>query len=50
MGYNARLENALLVLSALEDVLDGQGHRVERGAGVAAARAWTGAAIRSASD
>jgi (S)-ureidoglycine-glyoxylate aminotransferase len=39
MGYNARLENALLVLGALERVLIGQGLKIEHGAGVEAARA-----------
>jgi len=38
MGYNARLENALTVLSALERVLSGRGFRLPAGAGVEAAR------------
>jgi len=39
MGYNARLENALTVLTALESVLTAQGFAVPAGAGVEAARA-----------
>jgi aspartate aminotransferase-like enzyme len=39
MGYNARLENALTLLSALESVLTSRGFAVPAGAGVAAARA-----------
>lgn len=42
MGYNARLENGLLVLGALESVLGTQGYGVEPGVGVAAARAAYG--------
>jgi (S)-ureidoglycine-glyoxylate aminotransferase len=38
MGYNARPENAVTVLSALENVLTHQGFGVPAGAGVAAAR------------
>lgn len=38
MGYNARIENALAVLAALECVLAAQGYRVEPGAGARAAR------------
>jgi (S)-ureidoglycine---glyoxylate transaminase len=38
MGYNARPENALAVLGALERVLTSQGHRVAHGVGVEAAR------------
>jgi len=40
MGYNALPRNALTVLGALERVLTSQGHRLEHGAGVEAARAW----------
>ena len=40
MGYNARVENALLVLGALERILIGQGLTIEHGAGVEAARAF----------
>ena len=40
MGYNARSENALTVLGALERVLTSQGHRVAPGVGVEAARAF----------
>ncbi len=40
MGYNARLENALLVLGALERILIGQGLTIEHGAGIEAARAF----------
>ena len=39
MGYNARLENALTVLAALETVLASRGFAVPPGAGVEAARA-----------
>ncbi|MCC7370780.1 MAG: alanine--glyoxylate aminotransferase family protein [Chloroflexi bacterium] len=39
MGYNARFENAIRVLGALEQVLVGRGFRLPTGAGVAAARA-----------
>jgi (S)-ureidoglycine---glyoxylate transaminase len=39
MGYNARLENAIQVLGALEQVLQSRGFGVPSGAGVAAARA-----------
>lgn len=39
MGYNARVENALTVLSALEAVLSSRGFVVPPGAGVEAARA-----------
>ncbi len=45
MGYNARLENAVTVLAALESVLAHSGFGMPAGAGVAAARA---AAIRAA--
>ncbi|MCC6173936.1 MAG: alanine--glyoxylate aminotransferase family protein [Chloroflexi bacterium] len=40
MGYNARPENALLVLGALEAVLASEGYPVAAGSGVAAARAF----------
>jgi (S)-ureidoglycine---glyoxylate transaminase len=40
MGYNARIENALTVLAALESVLALQGFGVSAGAGVEAARAY----------
>lgn len=39
MGYNARLENAIRVLGALEEVLAARGFSVPPGAGVEAARA-----------
>jgi aspartate aminotransferase-like enzyme len=39
MGYNARADNVVSVLVALEDVLTDQGYGVPTGAGVAAARA-----------
>lgn len=39
MGYNARLENAIRVLGALEQVLAARGFRVQVGAGIEAARA-----------
>jgi (S)-ureidoglycine---glyoxylate transaminase len=39
MGYNARLQNALTVLSALESILISRGFAVPAGAGVEAARA-----------
>ena len=39
MGYNARVENALTVLAALESVLASRGFAVPPGAGVEAARA-----------
>src|SRR5688572_10827808 len=39
MGYNARIENALTVLAALETVLTSRGFAVPPGAGVEAARA-----------
>ena len=39
MGYNARYENAIRVLAALEQVLAAHGFRVPVGAGVAAVRA-----------
>jgi (S)-ureidoglycine---glyoxylate transaminase len=39
MGYNARLENAIQVLGALEQVLQSRGFGVPSGAGIAAARA-----------
>jgi aspartate aminotransferase-like enzyme len=38
MGYNARLENALTVLAALETVLTSRSFGVPAGAGVEAAR------------
>jgi (S)-ureidoglycine---glyoxylate transaminase len=38
MGYNARLQNALTVLSALESILTSRGFAVPAGAGVEAAR------------
>jgi (S)-ureidoglycine-glyoxylate aminotransferase len=40
MGYNARLENALIVLAAFESVLASRGFGVPAGAGVEAARAF----------
>lgn len=39
MGYNARPDTVMLTLSALETVLAGEGFKLERGAGVDAARA-----------
>jgi (S)-ureidoglycine-glyoxylate aminotransferase len=44
MGYNARPENAMLVLGALERVLAGQGFLMPHGAGVEAARAFASTA------
>jgi len=40
MGYNARIENALTVLAALESVLASQKYGLPAGAGVEAARAY----------
>ena len=48
MGYNARLECALAVLGALEQVLATEGFRAEPGAGLQAALAhMKGAAVRN---
>jgi alanine-glyoxylate transaminase/serine-glyoxylate transaminase/serine-pyruvate transaminase len=43
MGYSASEANVVLVLAALEHALRAEGHRVEGGAGVAAAMAALGA-------
>jgi (S)-ureidoglycine-glyoxylate aminotransferase len=48
MGYNARTENALTVLAALESVLAAQGLRVPARGGVEAARAFARRAAISA--
>ena len=48
MGYNARYENAIRVLAALEQVLAARGFRLPTGAGVAAARAAAAAQDASA--
>jgi alanine-glyoxylate transaminase/serine-glyoxylate transaminase/serine-pyruvate transaminase len=42
MGHSSRIGNVLLFLSALEQLLTEQGHKFEKGAGVAAANArWS---------
>jgi (S)-ureidoglycine-glyoxylate aminotransferase len=48
MGYNARIENALTVLSALEHVLTAHGFGVPHWAGVEAARAYARQAVQAA--
>ena len=48
MGYNARVENALTVLAALESVLTHQGFAVPARAGVESARAYARQAIQTA--
>jgi (S)-ureidoglycine-glyoxylate aminotransferase len=50
MGYNARIENALTVLAALESVLTSQRFGVPPGAGVEAARAYARQLSRPATD
>jgi aspartate aminotransferase-like enzyme len=44
MGHNARANNVLLLLAALEQCLEAQGYPVSPGAGVAAAYKALGAA------
>lgn len=47
MGYASRTNNVLLLLSALEQLLSEQGHRIEAGASIAAANdVYSGAATR----
>jgi (S)-ureidoglycine-glyoxylate aminotransferase len=48
MGYNARVENALTVLAALESVLAHQGFALPAGAGVETARAYARQALQAA--
>lgn len=48
MGYNARVENALTVLAALESVLTHQGFAVPARAGVEAARVYARQALQAA--
>jgi (S)-ureidoglycine-glyoxylate aminotransferase len=48
MGYNARIENALTVLAALESVLTHQGFAMPARAGVEAARAYARQALQAA--
>jgi (S)-ureidoglycine-glyoxylate aminotransferase len=48
MGYNARIENALTVLAALESVLTHQGFQMPARAGVEAARAYARQALQAA--
>ncbi|MFN8633627.1 MAG: alanine--glyoxylate aminotransferase family protein [Chloroflexota bacterium] len=49
MGYNARLQNAITVLAALEHVLPAHGFAVAPGEGVKAARAYAQQALASPS-
>jgi alanine-glyoxylate transaminase/serine-glyoxylate transaminase/serine-pyruvate transaminase len=47
MGYGSRPNNVLLLLSALEELLDEQGHKFEHGASIAAANQVYRAQVKS---